>query len=128
MAVDPHAALDKQELANERTDWAKLRTALANQRTFAAWIRTGLAGVGFGFAALRLLEGLEPRWAVVTLGATLVLLGVGVLLLGARSYRRASQQIEMRRAVLPFDILGALALVFALMAIAIFGLFVLGQT
>ena len=115
----------KQELASERTDWARVRTALANQRTFAAWIRTGLAGVAFGFAALRLLQDVDPAWLAAAVGAAPLLLGLAALLLGARSYRATEQRIHADRPLLRFDPLGALASLFALVALAAYVLFAL---
>jgi putative membrane protein len=60
------------------------RTLLANERTLAAWIRTGLSVAVVGLAAVHLLPAAGPRGPLlVSLGAALVLSGVGVIVFGA---------------------------------------------
>jgi putative membrane protein len=86
MRDDDPDSLTKQELAEERTDWAMERTLLAKQRTFAAWLRTGLASTAVGFGAAQLLGDLEPQWVVKTASALLVLAGAAIFVLGLVGY------------------------------------------
>lgn len=81
-------ATSKQDLAQERTDWAFARTILAKERTYSAWVRTGLAAVAAGLGITRLLQTLEPRWAVYTLGALLVCTGGMMFALSFWRYRQ----------------------------------------
>lgn len=78
----------REELAEDRTEWAYERSLLANDRTFSAWIRTGLATIAVGFGVTRLLREVQPNWLVVTLGVLFVIVGGGILLMGYWSHRR----------------------------------------
>lgn len=60
----------KNELAEERTDWAADRTILANERTFAGWMRTGMASVALAVGLRAVFSAFEPTW-VAKLVATL---------------------------------------------------------
>lgn len=84
----------KQELAEQRTDWAQERTLLAKQRTFAAWLRTGLAAAGGGFAAAEFLGELEPQWIVVTASTLLVVAGAVIFVIGFVSYRDTFRKLR----------------------------------
>ena len=53
---------DKNDLAQERTDWAEDRTNLANERTFAGWMRTGMASVGVAIGLKAVFGATEPTW------------------------------------------------------------------
>jgi len=94
---------EKTSSAQFRSDRA--RDHLANERTFLAWVRTSIAVVVFGFAigrfsiAIRQLMQFEGRTSrtpglSVWLGFASILLGVGLILLGLRRYRRTREQIE----------------------------------
>lgn len=84
----------KQELAEERTDWAYDRTLLAAERTVAAWIRTALACGAVGLGATRLFDAVEPAWLARVLGVLLLALGAVVAVLGALGYRRTRKRLE----------------------------------
>ncbi len=84
----------KQELAEDRTEWARRRTLLAKERTFAGWVRTALSAIAVGFAGARLLTDLEPQWLVMTASAALIVLGVGALGFGFWSYRQTLRELE----------------------------------
>jgi len=82
------------------------RVYFAAERTLLAWVRTGLAMMGFGFVVARfglflretaaLSAGTVPpppgvsRWV----GVTLVVLGVGVNVGAAVTYRRAVRRLD----------------------------------
>ena len=84
----------KQDLAEERTNWAHERTRLAKERTFAAWVRTALASVGIGLVVVKLLPSVEPRWLVRTSGIVFVLSGAVIFLLGFRTYYGVLKKLE----------------------------------
>lgn len=77
----------KQELAEQRTDWAQERTLLAKHRTFGSWLRSGLSAVAVGFGAAEFLGDLEPQWLVKTASALLVVTGAAIFLIGFFGYR-----------------------------------------
>jgi putative membrane protein len=109
----------KQELAEDRTDWAHRRTLLAKERTFAAWLRTGLSAVAVGFGAARLLTDLEPQWLVMAASLTLIAVGLAALLLGFFSYRATLRELaeEGVRGV-PVWLIGSFVALLALVAVA----------
>ena len=84
----------KQELAVDRTDWAKVRTLLAKERSYTAWIRTGLAALAAGLGVAHILKGYEPQWIVLVLGIVLSVAGFIAPILGFWSYRQSLKQLE----------------------------------
>lgn len=88
----PHET--QQELAQDRTDWARQRTLLAKQRTFSAWLRTGLSSMAVGLGVVKLLGEAEPRWVPVTMGITLILVSALIQLYGFHGYYRTYQQLR----------------------------------
>jgi putative membrane protein len=79
----------KQELAEDRTDWALERTLLAKDRTFSAWVRTGIAAVAAGLATARLLDSVDFPWIARTVGIILTVTGALIFALGYLSYRKS---------------------------------------
>ena len=85
----------------------KQREHQANERTFLAWLRTSIALIGFGFAIARFglflrqlrvaveqLEPLHPIFDSMTLGVSLVVLGIVAIALAAWRYNQVFWQIE----------------------------------
>jgi putative membrane protein len=71
------------------------RTHLANERTFAAWLRTGLSVSAGGIAVAHLVpEPSRNSLVALALGATFVLLGVGILVYGARQFAQTSATLR----------------------------------
>lgn len=79
----------------------------ANERTFLAWLRTSVALIGFGFAIARFSlflsqlrvsvtqrEAARHLFSSETLGVSLVIFGVLVILLAAWRYNQVFWQIE----------------------------------
>ncbi len=56
--------VDKQSLAEERTELALRRTIFAADRTLLAWVRTSLALMTFGFSIYKFFQYLEESGAV----------------------------------------------------------------
>lgn len=84
----------KQELAEQRTDWAQERTLLAKKRTYASWVRTGLASLTVGLGGAELLGELEPQWLVRGAGAALVIVAAALFLIGFFGYRGTFRKLE----------------------------------
>ena len=84
----------KQELAEDRTHAAEERTLLARQRTFSAWMRTGLGTMALGFAVVRLFEEIEPRWLIVAISVTLIVVGGAIHGGGFWSYRLTFKEMQ----------------------------------
>ena len=109
---------ERTNWAHERTDWAHERTRLAKERTFAAWVRTALASVGIGLVVVKLLPSVEPRWLVRTFGIISVLSGAVIFLLGFRTYYGVLKQLEKEGfGGTPAWFIGALTAVLALTSV-----------
>lgn len=90
-ASDPRA-----ELANSRTDFAKIQTQLGLDRTTLAWIRTTLTITTFGFGMIGYFRSIAekidtPRnvqlhQGAIKFGVTLVLLGIAATVLSGISH------------------------------------------
>ncbi len=101
----------KQELAEDRTDWALERTLLAKERTFSAWGRTGIAAVAAGLATARLLGSVELAWVARAVGVLLILIGGLIFAVGFLSYRKALDKLaEKGVRGSPFWIISAITL------------------
>ncbi|HEY0131949.1 MAG TPA: DUF202 domain-containing protein [Allosphingosinicella sp.] len=74
---------DKQQLAEERTDYAEDRTVLANERTFAGWMRTGFASIAVG-VGFNLLTELEPVWVPKAIATAFLLIGIMIFVAAER--------------------------------------------
>jgi putative membrane protein len=94
------------ELSSARTARAYDRTSMAADRTLMAVIRTSLSLITFGFTiyqffdsvAAELRPGLQPGHAPRNFGMTLILLGIGMLLLGIVNHHFLLSKIHERRA------------------------------
>ena len=75
---------DKNELAEERTDWAEDRTIMANERTFASWTGGGMGAIGLALAFKALFGDFEPTWVAKAI-AQIPLLAAVVLFWSARA-------------------------------------------
>ena len=60
--ADKKKPMDKNVLAEDRTDLAEDRTLLANERTFSGWARTAMASIGIGIGFNALFAKVEPSW------------------------------------------------------------------
>lgn len=96
----PARALNSDELAKERTDWAQGRTIMALERTLMAWLRTGLSLISFGFTVYKILEALQSKGGIImrenqprNLSLFLILLGMAMLVVGLIEYRSARTNI-----------------------------------
>jgi putative membrane protein len=84
----PSSAQLNTELAMRRTGMAFQRTRMAADRTLMAVIRTSLSLIGFGFTIFQFFNKLKESGVLKgaaparNFGVTLVLLGIGMLILG----------------------------------------------
>jgi putative membrane protein len=114
----------RQDLAHERTDAAEERTLLARQRTFSAWMRTGLGSMALGFAIVRLLEEIQPRWVIVAISAALLLIGAAIHAFAFLSYRSTFREMQQNgESTMPLWFVGLITL--ALVVCAVVGVFVI---
>ena len=87
-ASPPSSAQITTELAMRRTGMAFQRTRMAADRTLMAVIRTSLSLIGFGFTIFQFFNKLKEAGVLKAaaparnFGVTLVLLGIGMLILG----------------------------------------------
>jgi putative membrane protein len=102
--VEAHAPTTN-ELADERTRDALIRTQLAYERTLMAWVRTATALISFGFTIYKFFQFLvesgqmPPRPRLLDArGVALVLIGLGVaaLALAVIEHRHALAQLRPR--------------------------------
>jgi putative membrane protein len=88
LSAAPSSASATTELAMRRTGMAFQRTRMAADRTLMAVIRTALSLIGFGFTIYQFFNKLKESGVLkgVTparnFGVSLVLLGIGMLILG----------------------------------------------
>ncbi|MNR75549.1 hypothetical protein D3C86_700410 [compost metagenome] len=89
--MDP---MNRDALAQQRTDFARLRTLIAAERTLMAWIRTAISMIGFGFTIYQFFrylaeaQGLARPHAAQNLGLTLIALGTLVLIAAVFQHRQ----------------------------------------
>jgi len=123
------------ELAMRRTGLAFQRTRIAADRTLMAVIRTALSLISFGFAIFSIFKSLRQTdavgesgfYAVRNFGASLVITGIGLLVLGLvfhlgfmRSLRKARNNLieqSLLHGELPYPI--SLTAVIAVVLLAI---------
>ena len=91
------------EMAQERTEFAKFRTRDAADRTLMAWIRTSLSLIGFGFGIPTIVDAIEksragqvinPERLSVIIGLSFIIIGVFGLVTALRSHRRLLKLIR----------------------------------
>lgn len=80
-------AEERTHLAQLRNELAQNRTLQAAERTYAAWIRTGFTIAGAGWTLGQLLQDSENRNIALTLGGSLIILGLLCFVYGWISYK-----------------------------------------
>ncbi len=83
-----------QDLALERTEFARKRTRLSDERTFASWLRTGLAATVAGLAVVRLLVDTEPPWLPKTVGSLMIIGGLSAYVAALQRLRKVRREIR----------------------------------
>lgn len=86
---------DRDDMAEQRTNWAEDRTILANERTFSSWMGTGMAAVGVAIGLKAVFGAFDPTWAA-KLVATIFLVAAILVFWSARrqalkTFRRLKQ-------------------------------------
>lgn len=91
------------ELAQERTEFAKFRTRQAADRTLMAWMRTSLSLISFGFGIPTIVRALgktpegqviDPEWLSVIIGLLFILVGVFGLVNALRVHHHMLKVIQ----------------------------------
>jgi uncharacterized membrane protein YidH (DUF202 family) len=80
----------EQESLGRRDDLARERTHLSNERTFLSYVRTAASFIVLGVAFIHFLTDTGSQ----TLGITTVLVGVGILSIGAWRFRDKHHKIK----------------------------------
>ena len=84
---------EKNNLAQERTDWAEDRTILANERTFAGWMRTGMAAVALALGLRALFGEFQPEWVPKLAASLLILVALFIFFAAWRSTCRTLDRL-----------------------------------
>jgi putative membrane protein len=103
--TDPESSkpLSTNELASDRTEFAKYRSRAAADRTLMAWIRTSLSLIGFGFGIPTIVRTIQntqvgsqinPLRFSVIVGLAFIATGMFGMALGLKEHRRLLQQIK----------------------------------
>jgi putative membrane protein len=85
---------DSQELSEERSKLALIRTLLANERSFSAWIRTGISAELGGLGVAKLLTDVSPDWIPRIIGVLFVVLGIGCYAYGLWRYHNRAHLLS----------------------------------
>lgn len=112
-------------LAKARTQLASERTLLAAERTFSAWIRTGLAGMGGGFAIIRLIsfQSFIHKMIADFIGGFLILWAIGVFIFALLRYIKSVKKLEATTGH-PIPIWGTAFIVFCLVFVSVILIFI----
>ncbi len=85
---------DKNDKAEERTEWAEDRTYLANERTFAAWMRTGMACVAVALGLQAIFKDFEPTWIAKAVAGVFIATGLLVFVSASRKASRTQRRLD----------------------------------
>lgn len=124
-----------QELAEDRTGMAGLRTLMSADRTLMAWVRTSFSMLSFGFTLYKVLAAFQQAGGVLprdqtprNVGLFLSAMGTAAMVMGTVEYLqtirtlRQFQDVRLARASVVMALLMSIAGVFAFVSI-ITGLF-----
>src|SRR5262249_60049466 len=86
---------DANELAEQRTELALLRSFQATERTLMAWVRTAISMISFGFSMVKFFEYLEEDkhkqfhfFGPAGVGMILILIGILALIVAVVEHKR----------------------------------------
>lgn len=89
---------EKEELAEERTDWAEDRTLMANERTYSSWTGTGLGCLGLAVGLQAVFGAVEPTWIAKLAATTFGIVAVMFFLTALVNARRTRERLETHAA------------------------------
>lgn len=95
--TDPISDKEHDDLPPDvRTLLAVERNHLAAERTFLSWIRTGLAGVGGGFALIRVFEfnTYYHQLTAYVVGLMLLLWGISLFVIAFSEYEKSYARLK----------------------------------
>jgi inner membrane protein YidH len=104
------------------------RTDMAHERTMMAWIRTAVSLISFGFTIYKFLQyveketGAQAGRVIGARGYGLFMIGTGLLalLLATISHRRAMQALREKYVDVPYSLAAVFAAVISLLGILAF--------
>jgi len=119
--ADTHGISTSTRLALDRTD-------LAHERTLMAWIRTAVSLISFGFTIYKFLQyvekanGPQPERLIGARGFGLFMIGTGLLalLLATIAHRRDMQTLREKYVEVPYSMAAVFAAVISLLGILAF--------
>ncbi len=88
----------KQDMAQERTEWAEDRTLLAAERTFAGWIRTGLTTIVVALGLQAVFGPFAPTWAPKAVATLFLAIALGIFLAAWLEARATLRRLEAHSA------------------------------
>jgi putative membrane protein len=104
MSPAPESGRGAEGRADPRVEFARLRTSLALDRTTLAWIRTALTFASFGLGMIGFFrsvvqarptpESEELHRFAIGLGVSLLLLGLGALVVAAADHWRTARALR----------------------------------
>lgn len=84
---------DRNEAAEQRTDWAEDRTTLANERTFASWMRTGMTCIGVALGLKAVFASTDHPIVAKAVAELFIFTAVVIFASAARRSYQAQQRI-----------------------------------
>jgi len=109
--MDTQPADPRNDLAKDRTSFARFRTQLALDRTTLAWIRTALTMATFGFGTVAFFrsiretsptpETIQLHQGALRFGVALIVLGIAATVLSGIAHWRALRRLRRNEAPLP---------------------------
>ncbi len=89
---------DKNDKAEQRTDWAEDRTIMANERTFNSWMGLGLGAVGVAIALKAVFGEFEPTWAAKGVASLFLLTAIAIYWTAASQTNKTHERLTCRDA------------------------------
>ena len=110
----------KNELAENRTDWAEDRTILANERTFAGWMRTGMASLAVAIGLKAVFGEFDPTWAAKGVATIFVVAAIYIFWAAHDAATKTLDRLNDHHAnAQPNRRMRALSIIFSLASVAV---------
>jgi putative membrane protein len=114
---------EKNDLAENRTNWAEDRTILANERTFAGWMRTGMASLAVAIGLRAVFGEFEPTWAAKAVATIFVVAAIYIFWGAHDTATKTLKRLEDHHAnAQPNQRVKLLAIIFSIASAAVGGI------